>query len=76
MATECSRNDGSKTQYYYIILDRLQGRSGALEQAPESWVRGPLTMTSKKFKLLSVAVPRCNVVSLTDSRQLTPQSGR
>ena len=28
MATECSWNDGSKTQYYVVILDRLPGRSG------------------------------------------------
>jgi len=34
----------STTQYYYIILDWLQGRSGALEQAPESRIRGPLTV--------------------------------
>ena len=44
MATECSWNDGSKTQYYYVILDRLQGRSGALERAPESQIRGSLTI--------------------------------
>ena len=45
VATECSQNDGSKTQYYVVILDRLQGHSGALERAPESWIRGPLTFT-------------------------------
>ena len=45
MATECSWNDGSKTQYYYVILDRLLGRSGGLERAPEWRVRGPLTGT-------------------------------
>jgi len=44
-ATECSWNDGSKTQYYYVILDRLQGHSGGLERAPELCVRGPLTAT-------------------------------
>ena len=43
VATECSRNDGSKTQYYIVILDQLQGRSGGWEQAPESWIRGLLT---------------------------------
>ena len=43
MATECSWNDGSKTQYYVVILDQLQGRSRGLEWAPESRVRGPLT---------------------------------
>ena len=43
MATECSWNDGSKAQYYVVILDRLLGRSGGLEQAPEWHVRGPLT---------------------------------
>jgi len=44
VATECSQNDGSKTQYYVVILDRLQGRSGALERALESRIRGPLTV--------------------------------
>ena len=44
VTTECSQNDRSKTQYYIVILDRLQDRSGALEQAPESWIRGPLTV--------------------------------
>jgi len=43
VATECSRNDGSKTQYYIVILDRLQGRSGALKWALESQIRGALT---------------------------------
>jgi len=43
VATECSWNDGSKTQYYVVILDRLPGRSGGLERAPEWRVRGPLT---------------------------------
>jgi len=41
---ECSWNDGSKTQYYVVILDRLLGRSGGLERAPEWHVRGPLTV--------------------------------
>jgi len=45
VATECSRNDGSETQYYVVILDRLQDRSGGLEQAPESRIRGPLTVS-------------------------------
>ena len=43
MATECSWNDRSKAQYYVVILDRLLGRSGGLERAPEWRVRGPLT---------------------------------
>ena len=47
---ECSQNDGSKTQYYYVILDRLQGRSGGLEQAPESWIRGPLTKAQRQYQ--------------------------
>jgi len=42
---ECSRNDRSKTQYYIVILDRLQGRSRALERALGSQVRGPLIFT-------------------------------
>jgi len=41
---ECSWNDGSKTQYYVVILDRLQDHSGGLEWAPESRIRGPLTV--------------------------------
>ena len=44
VATECSWNDGSETQYYYVILDRLLGRSRGLERAPEWRVRGPLTV--------------------------------
>jgi len=43
VATECSWNDGSKAQYYVVILDQLLGRSGGLERAPEWHVRGPLT---------------------------------
>jgi len=43
VATECSRNDGSKAQYYVVILDRLQDRSGGVERALESRIRGPLT---------------------------------
>jgi len=58
VATECSRNGGSKTQYYVVILDRLQGHSGALERAPELWIRGPLTGTQlcvgEKSTLLGV----------------------
>ena len=46
---EHSRNDGSKAQYYVVILDRLQDRSGGLERAPESWIRGPLTVSEKRF---------------------------
>ena len=49
VATECSQNDGSKTQYYYVILDQLQGRSEALEQAPESWIRGSLIDVMLEF---------------------------
>jgi len=44
---ECSWNDGSKTQYYVVILDRLPGHSGGLERAPEWRVRGPLTVLSE-----------------------------
>ena len=49
MATECSWNDGSKAQYYVVILDRLLGRSGGLERAPEWRVRGPLTVEPLEF---------------------------
>ena len=45
VATECSWNDGSKTQYYVVILDQLQGRSGGLGRAPELRIRGLLTTT-------------------------------
>jgi len=48
VATECSWNDGSKTQYYIVILDWLPGRSRGLEQAPEWRVRGPLTYPSNR----------------------------
>jgi len=43
VATECSWNDGSKTQYYVVILDQLQDHSGGVERALESRIRGPLT---------------------------------
>jgi len=52
MATECSWNDGSKIQYYVVILDQLQGRSGGLEQAPESQIRGPLTVGFQLYSQL------------------------
>jgi len=41
---ECSWNDGGKTKYYVVILDQLQSYSGGLVRAPESRVRGPLTL--------------------------------
>jgi len=34
------------------------------------------SMTSKKFKPLSIAAPRYSIISLTESRQLTPQGRR
>jgi len=40
---ECSWNDGGKTKYYIVIFDQLQGHSGGLIRALESFVRGPLT---------------------------------
>ena len=33
-----------KTKYYVVIFDQLQGHSGGLIWAPESCVRGPLTL--------------------------------
>jgi len=33
-----------KTKYYIVIFDQLQGHSRGLVQAPESCVRGPLTI--------------------------------
>ena len=51
---ECSWNDRNKTQYYVVILDRLQGRSRALERAPESWIRGPLTLPAYVVEFQSV----------------------
>jgi len=62
VATECSQNDGSKTQYYYIILDRLQDCSGGVERALESRIRGPLTLTSQnKFEILVSRVMKYGV---------------
>ena len=59
MATECSRNDGSKAQYYYVILDQLQGRSGALERAPGSWIWGsPYKVDGIMYKEGKVYVPK------------------
>ena len=53
MATECSWNDGSKAQYYIVILDRLLDRSGGLEWAPEWRVRGPLTDEDNEYNFFS-----------------------
>ena len=50
VAMECSWNDGSKTQYYVVILDQLQGCSRGLERAPESRIRGPLTSSRRSSK--------------------------
>jgi len=64
VAMECSQNDGSKTQYYVVILDWLQGRSGALERALELWIRGPLTFTSPpRLLCLEAMVPGLKRVS-------------
>jgi len=57
VVTECSRNDGSKTQYYIVILDQLQGCSRGLEWAPESRIRGPLASTPPRSILLSMFCP-------------------
>jgi len=54
---ECSQNDGSETQYYYVILDQLQGRSRALERAPESRIRGPLTRNLLECTALVALIP-------------------
>jgi len=51
VATECSWNDGSKTQYYVVILDQLQGCSGGLERALEWCVRDPLTETASEIQV-------------------------
>ena len=63
MATECSRNDGSKTQYYLVILDRLRGHSGGLERALESRVRGPLTTLDFSMNF----VRTCQIYLMTNS---------
>ena len=63
---ECSWNDGSKAQYYVVILDRLLGRSGGLEQAPEWRVRGPLTVSITQLTLgssestINSSLPSCS----------------
>jgi len=62
---ECSRNDGSKAQYYVVILDRLQDRSRGVERAPESRVRGPLTSgVEEKQRLLGSGVDMVVVLEL------------
>ena len=75
MATECSRNDRSKTQYYVVILDRLQGRSRALEQAPESQIRGPLTIGTILDSLITFRIlfPLVKEVNPPPSRLYIPQ---
>jgi len=56
---ECSRNDGSKTQYYIVILNQLQGLSGRLERAPESQIRGPLTSCAQLPLQLAPSISKC-----------------
>ena len=76
MATEHSRNDGSRAQYYVIILDRLQDRSGGLEQAPESWIRGPLIFTPPPRLLrLEAMVPDLKRVSKSVQRMCLGAAG-
>ena len=41
---ECSWNDRGKTKYYVVIFDQLQGHSGGLIWALESFVRDLLTV--------------------------------
>jgi len=41
---ECSWNDRGKTKYYIVIFGQLQGHSGGLIWALESFVRGPLIL--------------------------------
>jgi len=64
---ERSWNDGSKTQYYIVILDRLQDRSRGLERAPESRIRGLLTEMGKTIEIGSVSCdekyPFNNIIS-------------
>jgi len=45
---ECSWNDKGETKYYIVIFDQLQGYSGGVIWAPESFVRGPLIFTPPK----------------------------
>ena len=59
MAMECSWNDGSKAQYYVVILDQLLGHSGGLEWAPEWRVRGPLTVCVEVSPLCSLPTIVC-----------------
>ena len=67
MATECSWNDGSKAQYYYVILDRLLGRSGGLERASEWRVRGPLTDWTYGLLLKAVTLDEATLSSVQHS---------
>ena len=76
MAIECSRNDRSKTQYYVVILDRLQGRSGALEWAPGLQVRGPLIFTPPpRLLCLEAMVPGLKRVSKSVRRMCLGAAG-
>ena len=76
VAMECSRNDRSKTQYYVVILDRLQGCSGALEQAPGSQVRSPLTFTPLlRLLRLEAMVPGLKKVSKSVQRMCLGVAG-
>jgi len=76
VAMECSWNDGSKTQYYYVILDRLPGRSGGLEWAPEWRVRGPLIFTPPpRLLCLEAMVPDLKRMSKSVRRMCLGAAG-
>ena len=46
---ECSWNSRSETKYYVVIFDQLQGHSGEVIWAPESFIRDSLTSTTSEI---------------------------
>jgi len=67
---ECSWNDESKTKYYVVILDQLQGHSGGLVQALESRVRGPLTSSCISSVENPIETPLSSLCQLLNKEQL------
>jgi len=68
-------DDGSKTQCYVVILDRLQDCSGGLERAPESRIRGPLTLLGlTTLNQALIRTPTPNLMGVIQSESMISQA--
>ena len=68
-------DDGSKTQCYVVILDQLQDCSGGLERAPESRIRGPLTLLGlTTLNQALIRTPTPNLMGVIQSESMISQA--